>query len=217
MSDPNLDAARHVVPRHLRIALANAARAFTKREPASLATINENVQPVVDAAMGWITVITRERDEARQIVNACMGAVPVTTVAFAGDVPLYIRTALAAVDTLTALINDVIDRKPIPFDAPEIIHTLQRHHEMVNKVAGDNGGTLEDVCKALGFDSLESDDLVADARTARANIQEAGRRRGMEEAAKVCDARAASFNDPTHCQMCAIDIRAKATRDPRRG
>lgn len=41
------------IPRHLRIALHNAQRAFEKGDTSTLGTINENVQPVVDAAVAW--------------------------------------------------------------------------------------------------------------------------------------------------------------------
>jgi hypothetical protein len=41
------------VPRHLRIAIANATRAFAQGDLAALATINEDIQPLVDAAISW--------------------------------------------------------------------------------------------------------------------------------------------------------------------
>lgn len=41
------------IPRHLRIALANATRAFERDDLAALKTINENLQPLVDAAIAW--------------------------------------------------------------------------------------------------------------------------------------------------------------------
>lgn len=44
-----------------------------------------------------VIALSKERDDARAIVNACMGAVPVTTVAFTGDVPLYVRACFDAV------------------------------------------------------------------------------------------------------------------------
>lgn len=41
------------VPRHLLLALANATEAFARGDIAALGTINENVQPLVDAAIAW--------------------------------------------------------------------------------------------------------------------------------------------------------------------
>ncbi len=46
------DAHEHV-PRHLRLALASATRAFERGELLSLATINETIQPLVDAAIAY--------------------------------------------------------------------------------------------------------------------------------------------------------------------
>jgi hypothetical protein len=47
------DGARAEVPRHLLLALANATDAFKRGDLAALATINMNVQPLVDAAIAW--------------------------------------------------------------------------------------------------------------------------------------------------------------------
>lgn len=41
------------LPRHHRLAIANATRAFERGDLASLATINEDIQPLVDAAVAW--------------------------------------------------------------------------------------------------------------------------------------------------------------------
>ncbi len=41
------------VPPHLRIAIANATRAFRDDDLRALATVNENLQPLVDAAIAW--------------------------------------------------------------------------------------------------------------------------------------------------------------------
>lgn len=48
------------------------------------------------AALAAIDALTAKRDEARATVNDCMAAVPVTTVAFASDVPVYIRACFDA-------------------------------------------------------------------------------------------------------------------------
>lgn len=44
---------RDDVPRHLRIAIVNAQRAFEKDDLGALATINEDIQGLVDAAIGY--------------------------------------------------------------------------------------------------------------------------------------------------------------------
>lgn len=41
------------VPKYLRIALLKATDAFARNDLAALATINMNVQPLVDAAIAW--------------------------------------------------------------------------------------------------------------------------------------------------------------------
>jgi hypothetical protein len=41
------------VPRHLLLALANATEAFDRNDIYALGTINEHVQPLVDAAIAW--------------------------------------------------------------------------------------------------------------------------------------------------------------------
>lgn len=61
----DLDAAMSAIPRHLHIALANATRAITEGDDAALGTINEAVQPLVDAAMTRIRTLERKGDEAR--------------------------------------------------------------------------------------------------------------------------------------------------------
>lgn len=57
-------AERDALPRHLRLALSNAQQAFEAGEYRSLATINEDIQPLVDAAMAQIARLEAERDEA---------------------------------------------------------------------------------------------------------------------------------------------------------
>lgn len=52
------------IPRHLLAALRHMQRAFEQCDSSSLATINENLQPVADAAMGWISSLRRDREEA---------------------------------------------------------------------------------------------------------------------------------------------------------
>lgn len=48
-----LDAAHNDLPRHLRLAIANATRAFERDDLGALATINETIQPLVDAAIAY--------------------------------------------------------------------------------------------------------------------------------------------------------------------
>lgn len=54
------------IPRHLLVALSQAQRAFERRDCTAFGTINENVQPVADAALGWIREVERERDAYRK-------------------------------------------------------------------------------------------------------------------------------------------------------
>lgn len=53
------------IPRHLLIALSQAQRAFERRDRSAFGTINESVQPVADAALGWIREVEADRDDAR--------------------------------------------------------------------------------------------------------------------------------------------------------
>lgn len=41
------------LPRHLRVAMSNAQRAFERDDIGSLSTINEDIQGLVDAAVNW--------------------------------------------------------------------------------------------------------------------------------------------------------------------
>lgn len=41
------------IPRHLRIALASATRAFQSGDLSTLGTANEDLQPLLDAAIAW--------------------------------------------------------------------------------------------------------------------------------------------------------------------
>lgn len=41
------------VPRHLRLALASATRAFQSGDLSTLGTANEDLQPLIDAAVAW--------------------------------------------------------------------------------------------------------------------------------------------------------------------
>lgn len=54
--------AEREVPRHLRIALSHAERAFEKGDIGALATINEDIRQLADAAVSWGR---RERAAAR--------------------------------------------------------------------------------------------------------------------------------------------------------
>ena len=62
------------VPRHLRVAIANATRAFQRRDPAALATINEDIQPLVDAAMAWVLAERARADTAGDAARAAVVA-----------------------------------------------------------------------------------------------------------------------------------------------
>lgn len=62
------------IPRHLLVALSQAQRAFERRDRSAFGTINESVQPVADAALGWIREVERKRDEARAQLAACAAA-----------------------------------------------------------------------------------------------------------------------------------------------
>lgn len=55
------------IPRHLLIALANAKRAFEAHDTSALATVNEHLQPLVDAALSWVAneVSAKEAEKAR--------------------------------------------------------------------------------------------------------------------------------------------------------
>jgi hypothetical protein len=48
-----LRAAAAETPRHLRVALSNAQRAFERDDLGALATINEDIQGLVDAAVAY--------------------------------------------------------------------------------------------------------------------------------------------------------------------
>lgn len=61
MSTPETD-----IPHHLLIVLSQAQRAFERRDLTAFGTINEHLQPVVDAALGWIVALERERDAYRK-------------------------------------------------------------------------------------------------------------------------------------------------------
>lgn len=56
---------RDKAPAHLRVALANAARAFQRGDLAALATVNEALQPLVDAAVSQIIGARSEVDRLR--------------------------------------------------------------------------------------------------------------------------------------------------------
>ena len=69
------------VPRHLRLAIANATRAFEDGDLARLGTVNEDIQQLVDAAVVWgrrqaaspsasRTVADRERDHLQAVERA---------------------------------------------------------------------------------------------------------------------------------------------------
>lgn len=58
------------LPNHHRLALVAIERAFTERRKAGLGQVNEDLQSTVDAAMGWICELERERDEARAELTA---------------------------------------------------------------------------------------------------------------------------------------------------
>ncbi len=62
------DEARQEIPRHIRIALRSAQRAFDDRDLRVFATFNEDLQPMVDAASAWITALRRDLAEARAAV-----------------------------------------------------------------------------------------------------------------------------------------------------
>lgn len=49
----SLEAGPAEIPRHLRIALANAQRAFENDDPRTLAAVHEDLQGLVDAALAY--------------------------------------------------------------------------------------------------------------------------------------------------------------------
>jgi hypothetical protein len=63
--------------RTLGLALSLAQRAFEGRDAAALGTVNETIQPLVDAAMAWVKQAQGERDEARAaatlLASVCLG------------------------------------------------------------------------------------------------------------------------------------------------
>lgn len=59
-------------PRHLHIAIGNATRAIAAGDDGALGTINEDIQPLVDAAMARIrrteTKLQRAKELARRLL-----------------------------------------------------------------------------------------------------------------------------------------------------
>lgn len=68
-----MDATDDGIPRHLRVALANAERAMRTGDDAALGTINESLQPLVDAAMARIKRLS-DAEASRAAAVAALSA-----------------------------------------------------------------------------------------------------------------------------------------------
>ena len=81
----------------------------------------------------------------------------------------------AAYQRLVASINDVIDHRPLPDDAPEIALTLERHYGLLVKTAADNGDLAEDIARLTGI-NLDEDDMVGAVGRAAARVRHLAKR-----------------------------------------
>ncbi len=59
-----IEAARSDIPRHIRIALSQIERAAEAHDLSRLGTVNEDLQPLVDAFVGWV-MAARQQERAR--------------------------------------------------------------------------------------------------------------------------------------------------------
>jgi len=68
MTDPT----EPMIPRHIRAAIRNAQQAFARDDLAALATVNEHLQPLVDAAVAAVRRAEQRRDVERAVKAVAM-------------------------------------------------------------------------------------------------------------------------------------------------